>query len=38
VVWGGPSRLAFHGVLALKDGAHPKTGGQRFNLTFRKAL
>lgn len=38
VVWGGESRLAFHGVLALKDGDHPKTGGQRFNLTFRKAL
>jgi alkylated DNA repair protein (DNA oxidative demethylase) len=38
VVWGGPSRLAFHGVLALKDGEHPKTGRQRFNLTFRKAL
>lgn len=37
VVWGGPSRLAFHGVLALKEGEHPKTGGQRFNLTFRKA-
>lgn len=38
VVWGGPSRLFFHGVLALKDGDHPLTGRRRFNLTFRKAL
>jgi alkylated DNA repair protein (DNA oxidative demethylase) len=38
VVWGGPSRLFFHGVLALKDGEHPLTGRRRFNLTFRKAL
>ncbi len=38
VVWGGPARLVFHGVLALKDGEHPLTGRRRFNLTFRKAL
>jgi alkylated DNA repair protein (DNA oxidative demethylase) len=38
VAWGGPARLAFHGVLALKDGTHPLTGARRFNLTFRKAL
>jgi alkylated DNA repair protein (DNA oxidative demethylase) len=38
VVWGGESRLAYHGVLALKDGTHPRLGGMRFNLTFRKAL
>lgn len=38
VVWGGPARLAYHGVLALKDGTHPLTGARRFNLTFRKAL
>jgi alkylated DNA repair protein (DNA oxidative demethylase) len=38
VMWGGPSRLVFHGVLALKDGEHPLTGHRRFNLTFRKAL
>lgn len=37
VVWGGPSRLRFHGVLALKDGWHPLTGAYRFNLTFRRA-
>ena len=38
VVWGGPSRLAFHGVDALADGEHPLTGRCRLNLTFRKAL
>lgn len=38
VVWGGPSRLAHHGVLTLKDGEHPLTGRRRFNLTLRKAL
>ena len=37
VVWGGPSRLAFHGVEALADGTHPVTGRARINLTFRKA-
>lgn len=38
VVWGGPSRLAFHGVAELADGVHPATGRRRFNLTLRKAL
>jgi DNA oxidative demethylase len=38
VVWGGPSRLFYHGVLALKEGEHGKLGRQRINLTFRKAL
>jgi alkylated DNA repair protein (DNA oxidative demethylase) len=38
VVWGGPSRLAHHGVLTLKSGEHPLTGCRRFNLTLRKAL
>jgi alkylated DNA repair protein (DNA oxidative demethylase) len=38
VVWGGASRLYYHGVLALKDGEHPKLGRVRHNLTFRKAL
>lgn len=37
VVWGGPARLRFHGVLPLKDGHHPATGDCRINLTFRKA-
>jgi alkylated DNA repair protein (DNA oxidative demethylase) len=38
VVWGGPSRLCFHGVPALKDGHHPLVGAVRINLTFRGAL
>jgi DNA oxidative demethylase len=37
VVWGGPSRLRYHGVMPLKDGIHPLLGSYRFNLTFRKA-
>jgi DNA oxidative demethylase len=37
VVWGGPTRLAFHGVETLADGEHPMTGRCRINLTFRKA-
>jgi alkylated DNA repair protein (DNA oxidative demethylase) len=38
VVWGGASRLRFHGVLPLKDGEHPVLGRKRINLTFRVAL
>jgi alkylated DNA repair protein (DNA oxidative demethylase) len=38
VVWGGLSRLAFHGIAPLAEGAHPLTGRCRVNLTFRKAL
>ena len=38
VVWGGPSRLNYHGILALKDGRHERLGRMRVNLTFRKAL
>jgi alkylated DNA repair protein (DNA oxidative demethylase) len=37
VVWGGPSRLRFHGVLPLKDGSHPLLGSCRVNLSLRKA-
>jgi DNA oxidative demethylase len=37
VVWGGESRLSFHGVLPLKDGVHPATGACRINLTLRRA-
>jgi DNA oxidative demethylase len=37
VVWGGPSRLFFHGVAPLADGEHKLLGGLRINLTFRKA-
>jgi alkylated DNA repair protein (DNA oxidative demethylase) len=35
VVWGGPSRLAYHGVTALADGEHALLGRRRLNLTFR---
>tara|TARA_R110002049_G_scaffold120791_5_gene275420 strand:+ start:3473 stop:4111 length:639 start_codon:yes stop_codon:yes gene_type:complete len=37
VVWGGPTRLAFHGVLTLRAGIHPLAGAARINLTFRRA-
>lgn len=37
LVWGGESRLRFHGVLPIKAGAHPALGATRINLTFRKA-
>jgi alkylated DNA repair protein (DNA oxidative demethylase) len=36
-VWGGPTRLYFHGVAPLADGVHALLGRQRINLTFRKA-
>ena len=37
-VWGGPSRLFFHGIATLKAGTHGLLGAKRINLTFRKAL
>ena len=37
VVWGGPSRLRFHGVLPLAGGEHPLLGRRRINLTLRRA-
>lgn len=37
VVWGGPSRLFYHGILTLKSGPHPQMGDVRINLTFRRA-
>jgi alkylated DNA repair protein (DNA oxidative demethylase) len=36
VVWGGASRLAYHGVAPLADGEHPLLGRKRINLTFRR--
>ena len=36
IVWGGPSRMRFHGVCPVKPGVHPMTGPYRYNLTFRK--
>ena len=37
-VWGGPSRLCYHGVPELKEGDHETVGRMRLNLTFRGAL
>jgi DNA oxidative demethylase len=37
LVWGGPDRLRYHGILPLAEGEHPLLGEQRINLTFRKA-
>jgi alkylated DNA repair protein (DNA oxidative demethylase) len=36
-VWGGPSRLAFHGIAPLAEGYHPVMGRERINLTLRRA-
>ncbi|MGH8146630.1 MAG: DNA oxidative demethylase AlkB, partial [Rhodanobacteraceae bacterium] len=30
VVWGGPARMRYHGVLPIKLGEHPLTGARRF--------
>lgn len=38
VVWGGESRLRFHGILPLKAGTHQELRDVRINLTFRKAV
>ena len=37
VVWGGKSRLHYHGIMPLKPNAHEALGACRINLTFRKA-
>jgi DNA oxidative demethylase len=37
VVWGGPARLRYHGVLPLEAGRHPLLGPVRINLTLRRA-
>ncbi|POT59741.1 DNA oxidative demethylase AlkB [Citrobacter amalonaticus] len=37
VVWGGESRLRYHGIQPLKTGFHPLTADCRYNLTFRQA-
>lgn len=36
VVWGGPTRLNYHGIAPLKEDHHPLLGAMRVNLTFRK--
>lgn len=37
LVWGGSTRLAYHGVQPLPEGQHALLGAQRWNLTFRMA-
>ena len=37
VVWGGESRLFFHGVSPIKPAYHPFWGDSRINITFRVA-
>lgn len=37
LVWGGATRMAYHGVNPLKDGRHHLLGAERWNLTFRMA-
>ena len=37
VVWGGPARLRYHGVMPLAEGHHPLLGPSRVNLSMRKA-
>ena len=37
VVFGGPSRMAFHGIAPLAAGQHPLAGPFRYNLTLRHA-
>src|SRR3954447_4458887 len=38
VIWGGPGRLHYHGVLPVKEGHHHLTGSHRINLTFRRVI
>lgn len=38
VVWGGATRMAFHGIDPLAEGNDNLAGRARINLTFRKAL
>jgi alkylated DNA repair protein (DNA oxidative demethylase) len=37
LVWGGVSRLRFHGIMPLKNAPHPTLGAVRLNLTLRCA-
>ncbi len=38
VVWGGPAKLAFHGVEPLADGDHPANGTLPDESHLRRAL
>ena len=37
LVFGGPSRLCFHGIMPLAAGTHPLLGSRRISLTLRRA-
>ncbi|MCC5794556.1 MAG: DNA oxidative demethylase AlkB [Chromatiales bacterium] len=37
LVFGGESRMCFHGIAPVARGRHPKTGELRYNLTLRRA-
>jgi alkylated DNA repair protein (DNA oxidative demethylase) len=37
VIWGKSARLAFHGIMSIKQSYHQSFGERRFNLTLRKA-
>jgi alkylated DNA repair protein (DNA oxidative demethylase) len=37
LVWGGPARLNYHGVLPIKAAHHPFAGAHRINVTLRRA-
>ena len=37
VVWGGVSRLCYHGILPIKESYHSLIGNYRINLTFRQS-
>ena len=37
LVWGGATRMTYHGVNPLRDGRHHLLGNERWNLTFRMA-
>lgn len=37
VVWGGPDRMRYHGILPIKEALHPDVGAVRINFTFRRA-
>lgn len=37
VVWGGPARLRFHGVMPVAQATHPAFGSARVNITLRRA-
>ena len=37
VIWGGKSRLNYHGIMPVQANNHEAFGAYRYNLTFRKA-